>query len=263
MRAPRSFPGAMNRHSPSSCAPSDWRQLALRSSVTSRDGVAPTGFTGALVSRRGGSGLRGGRARTSSANGAQRRHPTTAAAAADDDAVKSRADRGPAAGVRRRHGAADRAAARWPAQRTANSAGTSRVLDEHFHTMGTVARVVRDADGEVDVRSFFAEIDRRLSRFDASSDLCRLNADPRASVPAGPLLRGRGRGRAARRDPERRPRRSDAPGCAASMPVTASRGRTSRRHRWRRRWRRRHSVARLGPTRPPDGARWRSTTMPA
>jgi len=63
------------------------------------------------------------------------------------------------------------------------------VLDEHFHTMGTVARVTRDADGEVDVRSFFAEIDRRLSRFDASSDLCRLNADPRPYVPAGPLLR--------------------------------------------------------------------------
>jgi FAD:protein FMN transferase len=63
------------------------------------------------------------------------------------------------------------------------------VLDEHFHTMGTVSRVVRDADGEVDVRSFFAEIDRRLSRFDASSDLSRLNADARSSVPAGPLLR--------------------------------------------------------------------------
>jgi FAD:protein FMN transferase len=63
------------------------------------------------------------------------------------------------------------------------------VLDDSFPTMGTVARVVRDADGEVDVRSLLAEIDRRLSRFDASSDLSQLNADPRASVPAASLLR--------------------------------------------------------------------------
>jgi thiamine biosynthesis lipoprotein len=63
------------------------------------------------------------------------------------------------------------------------------VLDDRFPTMGTVARVVRDADGGCDLRSVFAAIDRRLSRFDASSDLSRLNADPRASVPAAPLLR--------------------------------------------------------------------------
>jgi thiamine biosynthesis lipoprotein len=63
------------------------------------------------------------------------------------------------------------------------------MLDHRFPTMGTVARVVRDTDGDVDVASWFAEIDRRLSRFDASSDLSRLNADPRACVPAAPLLR--------------------------------------------------------------------------
>jgi thiamine biosynthesis lipoprotein len=63
------------------------------------------------------------------------------------------------------------------------------VLDDRFPTMGTVARVVRDADGGVDVRSLFSEIDRRLSRFDANSDLSRLNGDPRVSVPAGPMLR--------------------------------------------------------------------------
>ena len=63
------------------------------------------------------------------------------------------------------------------------------MLDDSFPTMGTVARVVRDADGEVDVGSLFAEIDRRLSRFDASSDLSRLNGDPRDVVPAVPLLR--------------------------------------------------------------------------
>jgi FAD:protein FMN transferase len=63
------------------------------------------------------------------------------------------------------------------------------LLDQSFTTMGTVARVVRDADGGVDVASVFAEIDRRLSRFDPSSDLSRLNADPRPCVPAAPLLR--------------------------------------------------------------------------
>jgi FAD:protein FMN transferase len=62
------------------------------------------------------------------------------------------------------------------------------VLDDSFPTMGTVARVVRDGDGGVDLASVFAEIDRRLSRFDSGSDLSRLNADRRASVPAPPLL---------------------------------------------------------------------------
>ena len=63
------------------------------------------------------------------------------------------------------------------------------MLDDSFPTMGTVARVVRDADGGLDVPAVFAEIERRLSRFDPGSDLSRLNADPRACAPAGPLLR--------------------------------------------------------------------------
>ena len=63
------------------------------------------------------------------------------------------------------------------------------MLDDTFPTMGTVVRVVRESDGGVDVRLLFAEIDRRLSRFDAGSDLSRLNADPRACVPANSLLR--------------------------------------------------------------------------
>ena len=69
------------------------------------------------------------------------------------------------------------------------------MLDDRFATMGTVARVVRDADGGLDVASLFAEIDRRLSRFDPGSDLSRLNADPRACVPRrrcyGPRSRAR------------------------------------------------------------------------
>lgn len=55
--------------------------------------------------------------------------------------------------------------------------------------MGTVARIVRDTDGGIDFASLFAEIERRLTRFQSTSDLSRLNADPRACVPAAPLLR--------------------------------------------------------------------------
>ncbi len=61
--------------------------------------------------------------------------------------------------------------------------------DDSFPAMGTIARVVCDDDGGVDVRGLFAEIERRLTRFDPDSDLSRLNADPRACVPAAPLLR--------------------------------------------------------------------------
>ena len=63
------------------------------------------------------------------------------------------------------------------------------MLDNRFPTMGTMARVVREADGGVDVAAAFAEIERRLTRFDPTSDLSRLNADPRACVPVSPMLR--------------------------------------------------------------------------
>ena len=61
--------------------------------------------------------------------------------------------------------------------------------DDSFPAMGTVARVVCDAHGELDVRRQFAEVERRLSRFDPDSELARLNADPRPTVPAAPMLR--------------------------------------------------------------------------
>lgn len=60
----------------------------------------------------------------------------------------------------------------------ADRRAAARVLDESFPTMGTLARIVREARGGVDVRSLFAEIECRLSRFDPNSDLSRLNADP-------------------------------------------------------------------------------------
>ena len=63
------------------------------------------------------------------------------------------------------------------------------MLDDTFPAMGTMVRVVRDTDGGVDVAAVLAEIERRLSRFDAGSDLSRLNRDVRETVPAAPLLR--------------------------------------------------------------------------
>jgi FAD:protein FMN transferase len=62
------------------------------------------------------------------------------------------------------------------------------VLDDSYLTMGTVARVVREADGGLDLEATFAELEHRLSRFDRTSELSLLNADPRACVPASPLL---------------------------------------------------------------------------
>lgn len=61
--------------------------------------------------------------------------------------------------------------------------------DDRFPAMGTIVRVVRDEDGGLDVASVLAEIEQRLSRFDPSSELSRLNADPRAWIPGSPLLR--------------------------------------------------------------------------
>ena len=63
------------------------------------------------------------------------------------------------------------------------------MLDDSFSAMGTIVRIVRDDDGAVDTVSLFCEIERRLSRFEAGSDLSRLNADGRTWVPSPPLLR--------------------------------------------------------------------------
>ena len=132
------------------------------------------------------------------------------------------------------------------------------MLDDSFATMGTVARVVRDADGGLDVRSVFAEIERRLSRFDPSSDLSRLNADQRACVPAGPLLRAAVA--AALRAASLTAASSTRPfwrRCVA--PAMASLARTSSRHRSRGGLPPRRHGAWLAPTPLPSGARSRST----
>jgi thiamine biosynthesis lipoprotein len=55
--------------------------------------------------------------------------------------------------------------------------------------MGTDVRILCEQGDAVAARAVVEEIATRLTRFDAGSELSRLNADPRAEVPASPLLR--------------------------------------------------------------------------
>jgi FAD:protein FMN transferase len=57
-----------------------------------------------------------------------------------------------------------------------------------FPSMGTTVRLIADAPLEP-IRAGIERIAARLTRFDAGSELSALNADPRAEVPASPLLR--------------------------------------------------------------------------
>jgi thiamine biosynthesis lipoprotein len=58
-----------------------------------------------------------------------------------------------------------------------------------YPVMGTVAQVWSEPPPDFDAGAVLSEIEARLSRFDPASELSRLNGDPRASVPASPLLR--------------------------------------------------------------------------
>ena len=70
-------------------------------------------------------------------------------------------------------------------------------VDERFRCMGCAARVRLESAAlpasalerlAREVRAALEDADRRLTRFDPASDLCRLNADPRAAVPVSPLV---------------------------------------------------------------------------
>jgi thiamine biosynthesis lipoprotein len=61
--------------------------------------------------------------------------------------------------------------------------------DLTFTCMGCAMRLVADGADPAPARDLLLAIDERLSRFRAGSELARLNADPRATVPASPLLR--------------------------------------------------------------------------
>jgi len=67
------------------------------------------------------------------------------------------------------------------------------MTDMSFRLMGTQMRLVIDSPSDRDlpsaVRALLEHYDARLSRFRPGSELCRLNADPRVTVPASPLLR--------------------------------------------------------------------------
>lgn len=69
--------------------------------------------------------------------------------------------------------------------------------DSTFRAMGSEVRLIvegpacdgRDpAAAAAETIAFIAEFERRLSRFRPTSELSRLNADPRATVPASPLM---------------------------------------------------------------------------
>jgi thiamine biosynthesis lipoprotein len=62
--------------------------------------------------------------------------------------------------------------------------------DVTFPSMGCEARVIVEGADRAPVREFLAAFERRLTRFDAASELSALNASPHAVVPASPLLRG-------------------------------------------------------------------------
>ena len=63
-------------------------------------------------------------------------------------------------------------------------------VDVRFQCMGTTIRIVAyDRERIEQARAYLLAFDRRLSRFRPDSELSRLNADPRETVPASALLR--------------------------------------------------------------------------
>ncbi len=66
---------------------------------------------------------------------------------------------------------------------------------EEFACFGATVSVRASGDAQIvrlglrRAREIAEEVHRRLTRFDPSSDLCRLNSDPRGLVPVDPLLR--------------------------------------------------------------------------
>ena len=135
------------------------------------------------------------------------------------------------------------------------------MLDDSFPTMGTVARVVRDGDGGVDVAGGVRR--DRAPALSLRPEQRPVAAERGSAAPASRRRRCSGRRsapRCVRRalsgglvDPTRaggaaRRRLPGVPRARAARVAAASR------------WTRRRPGARLVPTPPPDGARWRSTT---
>ena len=100
---------------------------------------------------------------------------------------------------------------------------------------------------------------RRLSRFDPESELCALNRDPRAAVPATPLLRSLAAAVRTAAGAERRPGRRDhdRERRARRLPRLARAGEGADRARRAPLWRRRRRAAATPPGRPLAlGRRW-------
>jgi thiamine biosynthesis lipoprotein ApbE len=64
------------------------------------------------------------------------------------------------------------------------------VIELSFPAMGTRVRLLGAPGAPLRAAQDLVEdLEARLTRFDPGSELCRLNADPRESVPASPALR--------------------------------------------------------------------------
>jgi FAD:protein FMN transferase len=63
------------------------------------------------------------------------------------------------------------------------------MTDLTFPSMGSHARLVVEGADAAPARAFLEAFERRLTRFDTTSELCALNASPVDVVPASPLLR--------------------------------------------------------------------------
>jgi thiamine biosynthesis lipoprotein len=63
------------------------------------------------------------------------------------------------------------------------------IVDTNFRSMGCDVRLIADSAAIDRARHWLAGFDARLSRFRPDSELCALNADLRAEVPASALLR--------------------------------------------------------------------------
>ncbi len=90
---------------------------------------------------------------------------------------------------------------RRPRLRAAGDGGLVSRLDQRFEGMGTTLRILLEDDVPGDepsaalvaaaacARHAIDRVAETLTRFDPASELCRLNADPRPAVQAGPELR--------------------------------------------------------------------------
>jgi thiamine biosynthesis lipoprotein len=77
-----------------------------------------------------------------------------------------------------------------PRSHTDHGPPQSSLVELAFPAMGTAVRLLATPGAPIDTaRALIEDLEARLTRFDPGSELCRLNADPRETVPASQALR--------------------------------------------------------------------------